>query len=1558
MKFRVELELDPQAINKVDREIARLRDLAAQPAPTSRRNAQGQFKSQAQMKADVVEHEGAERRIKELTERRLALEKALRDLQVEQARQKTAEATADRAAVRTAEAKIRLAQQELEIRRKSQTIGATSKWTPGISKAMGAAGALQGVASSASLTPAQLQRAQALWNQYASMVKKQDEALFNQINANLKRHKAAHSQQIKAKTSFNQTMVALDKQRLKAEQANDKALLALIKNAEKQQKESNRRQEQEQRRHNREQQRLQRQRGGVLDFGRGTVGRGVLSSFSGLGGVNLYGLGAVGLAAAGLKGSMAAYTEIFQLKNVLSGIIQTFGHFKDELGNNVGPGENFRRAQGYSNTVYQKLRRTAIESPLTLKELSEVYTTGSPYLARQGVGFEQQIGIANTIASLGKASGLHVQQIQDDIRNIFSGVLKNAQTFQMAGFTKDDMKKLSTLQGDDFIKFFNSKFQGFQASLKEFAGSFIAQWDNLIDSMYQSGALIGEKIAPAFISFAKDMQASIGAMAADGTLERFGKDLKDVLQALGSAFNFITTSIGTVSTGILSMVTRLVNGVGSLMGQANLAGEQSSFVSNARRGLESWTMQGNKWGPEVDSFVASLTGKNVTGSAKAAMILGGLDTLKKQPNPREFVARYQTDMGELREIQRAFELIQYLETGEGVPDPKDFEQSAIQARREGRTGSFKEMHGHLFGKKRLQYMNELMSIYPDFTPDGGAYSTIRNFGSGGAAGNGFGAGFKEGLISQKDQLAARIGTRVAEYVGIDPALEYLRQSGVNTKLLPNSDRVRPMGGVGPTLSESGGLHTDPAFKKAYDALKKRIEPAVIGVPPAIKPPKTTGFKSSTGTIPKDLTAEIKAIATAEQSVRAIQSRIETNPRKSPSDYTRLQNDTNALYGARVRLIQATEAKRLAESQVVTSFAGKGDPKNLGGLKPHVAIARDLMRKQFGLENIGGYGKRKIQGTDTWSDHAFGLALDPMVPDTPEGKLLGDQIVAWGEANAKALGIKEQIWQQQIRNFNPKTGKWSSWRKMKDRGSRRANHYDHPHTGFFSTGGSSGFVTTTTLNKSTDATGDAASAALDAAMDRDREQLEAAKALTELNRNLLEKKMAYEYAKLENLLGDDLRSTSITTRFGAQGKLLDARNAALLKERGGPLQRAILRNTDPTKYYEIEEAYQRYLGDKKGLGRDANEAKDQEERDYQALVRAKQQETMLRNNNVFRNQMSLRGLRGSDYAGELLNQKISMYEGNLDKGGLYTAMATALLPALYDQKRALEENTAALSERRQRILQQGTDNIFESGLQSHSQNYRSRFEKGMGAIDSMTPSQINKIRGGLGIVGAGMTDDDIKFMLKQGAMNNFSRSGYMRSMNEDQVTGGIENMMGALISGQDPITALTSGFQNYGQQEATQRLLSTIFGNKKAYMKDGKWQKGAFSNDLIAGGGGFAANLLVGTLGQNNYSQEGSQIGGMAASLGLGAALGAWAGPVGILAGGLIGSLFGKKKAPDPNLEQHRKRLEELLQTISNRLKPQEDFYRTIKGTALFGSESRHFGGRSSILGLRASLGAI
>lgn len=109
--------------------------------------------------------------------------------------------------------------------------------------------------------------------------------------------------------------------------------------------------------------------------------------------------------------------------------------------------------------------------------------------------------------------------------------------------------------------------------------------------------------------------------------------------------------------------------------------------------------------------------------------------------------------------------------------------------------------------------------------------------------------------------------------------------------------------------------------------------------------------------------------------------------------------------------------------------------DLAGTVDYVAQAGHHIMLRFGLLEslIGGRAPRSNK-----SDHPSGHALDFSV-----NRITGDQIAEYALDNAELLSVKYVIWRQRIRFPG------GDWKRMEDRGSATANHYDHVHISFLS-----------------------------------------------------------------------------------------------------------------------------------------------------------------------------------------------------------------------------------------------------------------------------------------------------------------------------------------------------------------------------------------------------------------------------------------------------------------------------------------------------------------------------
>lgn len=106
-----------------------------------------------------------------------------------------------------------------------------------------------------------------------------------------------------------------------------------------------------------------------------------------------------------------------------------------------------------------------------------------------------------------------------------------------------------------------------------------------------------------------------------------------------------------------------------------------------------------------------------------------------------------------------------------------------------------------------------------------------------------------------------------------------------------------------------------------------------------------------------------------------------------------------------------------------------------GLQVDTILAARAVSAAFpDILNIGGVRSDSLK----W--HPHGMAIDVMIPNARSavGIALGDSVLAYVLQNAQRFDLNHVIWRQTIYYPNRPA------RKMSNRGSDTANHYDHVH----------------------------------------------------------------------------------------------------------------------------------------------------------------------------------------------------------------------------------------------------------------------------------------------------------------------------------------------------------------------------------------------------------------------------------------------------------------------------------------------------------------------------------
>lgn len=131
---------------------------------------------------------------------------------------------------------------------------------------------------------------------------------------------------------------------------------------------------------------------------------------------------------------------------------------------------------------------------------------------------------------------------------------------------------------------------------------------------------------------------------------------------------------------------------------------------------------------------------------------------------------------------------------------------------------------------------------------------------------------------------------------------------------------------------------------------------------------------------------------------------------------------------------AVPAQPVAEQPALPHTLPQGVAPEKGLQVDTILAARAVSAAFPEILNIGGVRSDSLK----W--HPHGMAIDVMIPDarSAAGIALGDSVLAYVLKNAERFDLNHVIWRQTIYYPNRPA------RKMSNRGSDTANHYDHVH----------------------------------------------------------------------------------------------------------------------------------------------------------------------------------------------------------------------------------------------------------------------------------------------------------------------------------------------------------------------------------------------------------------------------------------------------------------------------------------------------------------------------------
>ena len=149
--------------------------------------------------------------------------------------------------------------------------------------------------------------------------------------------------------------------------------------------------------------------------------------------------------------------------------------------------------------------------------------------------------------------------------------------------------------------------------------------------------------------------------------------------------------------------------------------------------------------------------------------------------------------------------------------------------------------------------------------------------------------------------------------------------------------------------------------------------------------------------------------------------------------------TSGAYRSHLREATVAVANILGGAHTVSAVHTRPvDP--VSGLRPITIKAEHYIRSTLRFAGtVYGYAHRKIAGTNRWSEHSRGLALDLMTTDLSVGQPIADYFSGRGAA---PWHVHNVIWQDRIW-----TSEGQRWKPYGDHGSATLNHMDHVHVDF-------------------------------------------------------------------------------------------------------------------------------------------------------------------------------------------------------------------------------------------------------------------------------------------------------------------------------------------------------------------------------------------------------------------------------------------------------------------------------------------------------------------------------
>lgn len=271
------------------------------------------------------------------------------------------------------------------------------------------------------------------------------------------------------------------------------------------------------------------------------------------------------------------------------------------IGRNVTAQEKFNLAQKESANVVELLRKANIETPATLKQLTDGFQAAVGPALKLNWSLEQTVKYTTLMTQAAAAMGMPMDQLAQEMRSVLSGQIDmNSQVARNLGITNEQITQHIKL-GDTY-SFLMDKLQDFEEAGKKMADSWSGVTSNLADEFDSVKKKTGEKLFEELKKDLKDIsellsqnsdeisnEFSNALMIAYTNAKKMGESLyesRDILDNLVVGYaafkvgGWISAGVVAASTAITTMNTALKSATVAQLA-FNVAAKANPYVLGA-----------------------------------------------------------------------------------------------------------------------------------------------------------------------------------------------------------------------------------------------------------------------------------------------------------------------------------------------------------------------------------------------------------------------------------------------------------------------------------------------------------------------------------------------------------------------------------------------------------------------------------------------------------------------------------------------------------------------------------------------------------------------------------------------------------------------------------------------------------------------------------------------------------------------------------------------------------------------------------------------------------------